>query len=105
MPSDINLQQMISALDEMDFEKRTNNSLEHARTQAQMTGYLSSLDYSMKRLQLLQSAVNDMVEKKQSEQIKQEKVQTYKTKIFNLAKQYDISYAEVLSIMATLSRP
>ncbi|ABE55309.1 conserved hypothetical protein [Shewanella denitrificans OS217] len=102
MPNEINLQQMISALDEMDFENRTNNSLEHARTQAQMTGYLSSLDYSLKRLQLLQSAVNDLVEKKQSDRVKQEKLQTYKTKIFNLAKQYGLSYSEVLSIMATL---
>lgn len=102
MPNEINLQQMISALDEMDFENRTNNSLEHARTQAQMTGYLSSLDYSLKRLQLLQSAVNDLVEKKQSDRVKQEKLQTYKTKIFNLAKQYGLSYSEVLTIMATL---
>jgi hypothetical protein len=102
MPNEINLQQMISALDEMDFENRTNNSLEHARTQAQMTGYLSSLDYSLKRLQLLQSAVNDLVEKKQSDRVKQEKIQTYKTKIFNLAKQYGLSYSEVLTIMATL---
>jgi hypothetical protein len=104
MPNEINLQQMISALDEMDFENRTNNSLEHARTQAQMTGYLSSLDYSLKRLQLLQSAVNDLVEKKRSDQLKQEKIQTFKSKIFNLAKQYGLSYAEVLTIMATLKR-
>jgi cupin superfamily acireductone dioxygenase involved in methionine salvage len=104
MPNEINLQQMISALDEMDFENRTNNSLEHARTQAQMTGYLSSLDYSLKRLQLLQNAVNDLVEQKRSDQVKQEKIQTYKTKIFNLAKQYGISYSDVLTIMATLNR-
>lgn len=104
MPNDINLQQMISALDEMDFEKRTNTSLEHARTQAQMTNFLSGLDYSIKRLQLLQAAVNELVESKHHDRIKQEKTQTFKTKVINLSREYHLSYAEVLEIMNGLRK-
>jgi hypothetical protein len=102
MPNDINLQQMISALDEMDFEKRTTTSLADARTQAQMTACLSGLDYSAKRLELLQNAVNAMVEDKRHGRLKQEKIQTFKTKIINLSREYQISYAQVLEVMVSL---
>jgi hypothetical protein len=102
MPNDINLQQMISALDEMDFEKRTTTNLADARTQAQMTACLSSLDYSAKRLELLQSAVNAMVEDKRHDRVKQEKIQTFKTKVINMSREYQIPYAQVIDIMVIL---
>ncbi|GGB49062.1 hypothetical protein K8B83_13715 [Shewanella inventionis] len=103
MSNDLNLQQMMNAFDELDFEQRTTSNLENARNKQQMTAYINSLDYSLRRLLILQESVNAIVEQKQADLIKQEHIQTYKTKIINLSRQYNISYQDVINIMAQLS--
>lgn len=65
-----------------------------------MRTYIQSLDFSLRRLKILQETINELVEDKQSDLLRQEKVQTYKTKIINLSRQYNISYQDVLNIMA-----
>ncbi|MGI2173343.1 hypothetical protein [Shewanella ulleungensis] len=104
MSNDLNLQQMMNAFDELDFEQRTTSNLENARNKQQMTAYINSLDYSLRRLLILQESVNEIVEQKQSDLVKQEHIQTYKTKIINLSRQYNISYQDVINIMVQLSQ-
>ena len=103
MNTDLNLQKMMNAFDELDFEKRTTTNLENARNKQQMKAYINSLDFSIRRLKILQEAVNDIVEQKQLDLVKQEHIQTYKTKIINLARKYNISYQDVINIMAQLA--
>ncbi|GGQ11629.1 hypothetical protein [Shewanella litoralis] len=104
MSNDLNLQQMMNAFDELDFEQRTTSNLENARNKQQMSAYINSLDYSLRRLMILQESVNEIVEQKQSDLVKQEYIQTYKTKIINLSRQYNISYQDVINIMVQLSQ-
>ncbi|QDE31468.1 MULTISPECIES: hypothetical protein [Shewanella] len=103
MNNDLNLQKMMNAFDELDFEQRTTTNLENARNKQQMTAYINSLDFSIRRLKILQESVNDIVEQKQLDLVKQEHIQTYKTKIINLSRKYNISYQDVINIMAQLS--
>jgi cupin superfamily acireductone dioxygenase involved in methionine salvage len=103
MSEDLNLQQMMDAFDELDFEQRTTTNLENARNKQQMTAYIDSLDFSLRRLLILQDTVNTIVEQKQVNLLKQEHIQTYKTKIINLSRQYNISYQDVINIMVQIS--
>jgi len=102
MKNDLDLARVINAFEELEFEQRTTTNLENARNQAQMRTYLQSLDFSLRRLKILQETINDLVEDKQAELIRQEKIQTYKSKIINLSRQYNISYQDVLNIMFKL---
>jgi hypothetical protein len=102
MKNDLDLARVINAFEELEFEQRTTTNLENARNQAQMLTYLQSLDFSLRRLKILQETINDLVEDKQAELIRQEKIQTYKSKIINLSRQYNISYQDVLNIMFKL---
>ncbi|AZG73082.1 hypothetical protein [Shewanella livingstonensis] len=104
MSEDLNLKQMMDAFDELDFEQRTTTNLENARNKQQMTAYIDSLDFSLRRLLILQDTVNSIVEQKQIGLLKQEHIQTYKTKIINLSRKYNISYQDVINIMVQLSR-
>ncbi|MBB1361714.1 MULTISPECIES: hypothetical protein [unclassified Shewanella] len=103
MSEDLNLQKMMDAFDELDFEQRTTTNLENARNKQQMTAYIDSLDFSLRRLLILQDTVNTIVEQKQVNLLKQEHIQTYKTKIINLSRQYNISYQDVINIMVQIS--
>ncbi|WP_144207220.1 hypothetical protein [Shewanella donghaensis] len=102
--TDINLQNVINAFDELDFENRTTKNLENARNKQQMKTYLNSLDYSVRRLKILNEVVSEMVEEKQKNSIKQEQIQTYKSKIIQLSREYKISYQEVINIMAIIKQ-
>ncbi|GIU52910.1 hypothetical protein [Shewanella sp. KT0246] len=102
--TDINLQNVINAFDELDFENRTTKNLENARNRVQMKTYLSSLDYSLRRLKILEEVVSEIVEEKQIELVKQEHIQTYKAKIIQLSREYKISYQDVLNIMVKLKQ-
>ncbi|MCC4833348.1 hypothetical protein LMH66_11960 [Shewanella sp. 10N.7] len=102
--TDINLQNVINAFDELDFENRTTKSLENARNRVQMKTYLSSLDYSLRRIKILEEVVSELVEEKQTELVKQEHIQTYKAKIIQLSREFKISYQDVLSIMLKLKQ-
>ncbi|MFT6977643.1 MAG: cupin superfamily acireductone dioxygenase involved in methionine salvage [Shewanella psychromarinicola] len=104
MSEDLNLQQMMDAFDELDFEQRTTTNLGNARNKQQMTAYIDSLDFTLRRLLILQDTVNSIVEQKQIGLLKQEHIQTYKTKIINLSRKYNISYQDVINIMVQLSR-
>ncbi len=51
----------------------------------------------------MQETVNELVEEKKHQLALQEHVQTYKTKIINLSREFNISYEDVLAIMAELA--
>ncbi|MCL1076102.1 hypothetical protein [Shewanella dokdonensis] len=100
MSKDLDLQSAIAALDEYGYDKKHSTDLEQARNKLQMTRYLKSLDYSLKRMQLLQDAVNELVDEMQNQQVKHEKIQTFKTKVINLSKELNMSYDEVVNYMS-----
>ena len=104
MKNDLELARVINAFHELEFEQRTTTNLENARNKPQMRTYIQSLDFSLRRLKILQETINELVEDKQSDLVRQEKVQTYKTKIINLSRQYNISYQDVINIMAKLKK-
>lgn len=102
MTTEIDLQQAIAALDEYGYDKKLSTDLEQARNKQQMRKYLDSLDYSVRRMELLQEAVNEWVNDKKAELAQKENIQTYKSKVINLSKELNLSYNEVLEIMASL---
>ncbi|QDZ91240.1 hypothetical protein D0436_12640 [Shewanella decolorationis] len=102
MTTDLDLQSAIAALDEYGYEKKASTDLEQARNKQQMGKYIKSLEYSLRRLLILQETVNELVEEKKHELAQQENIQTYKTKIINLSREFNISYEDVLTIMAEL---
>lgn len=102
MTTDIDLQSAMAALDKYRYEKKVSTDLEQARNKQQMGKYIKSLDYSLRRLLILQETVNELVEEKKHQLALQENVQTYKTKIINLSREFNISYEDVLTIMDEL---
>ena len=102
MTTDLDLQSAIAALDEYGYEKKVSTDLEQARNKQQMGKYIKSLDYSLRRLLILQETVNELVEEKKHQLAQQENIQTYKTKIINLSREFNISYEDVLAVMAEL---
>ncbi|AVI67694.1 hypothetical protein CKQ84_18530 [Shewanella sp. WE21] len=101
MTTDLDLQSAIAALDEYGYDKKVSTDLEQARNKQQMGKYIKSLDYSLRRLLILQETVNELVEEKKHQLAQQENIQTYKTKIINLSREFNISYNEVLALMAS----
>ncbi|MGL5028066.1 MAG: hypothetical protein ACRC6P_19125 [Shewanella oncorhynchi] len=101
MTTDLDLQSAIAALDEYGYDKKVSTDLEQARNKQQMGKYIKSLDYSLRRLLILQETVNELVEEKKYQLAQQENIQTYKTKIINLSREFNISYDEVLALMAS----
>lgn len=104
MTTDIDLQSAIAALDEYGYDKKVSADLEQARNKQQMGKYIKSLDYSLRRLLILQETVNELVEEKKHQLAQQENIQTYKTKIINLSREFNISYEDVLALMAENTR-
>ena len=102
MTTDLDLQSAIAALDEYGYEKKVSTDLEQARNKQQMGKYIKSRDDSLRRLLILQETVNELVEEKKHQLAQQENIQTYKTKIINLSREFNISYEDVLAIMAEL---
>ncbi|MCE9678818.1 hypothetical protein LZP69_06395 [Shewanella sp. AS1] len=99
MKENLSLQEAINALDQYDYDKKQTSGLENARNTSQMKSYISSLDYSYKRLVCLQEAINELVDETKEQLVKQEKIQTFKTKIINLSRTYNISFDDVVDIM------
>ncbi|MBL4815407.1 MAG: hypothetical protein JKY74_08000 [Shewanella sp.] len=96
------LQNALAALDEYGFDKKHSSDLSQARNKQQMTKYIDSLDYSLRRLLILQDTVEDIVAKKKHQITQQENIQTYKTKVINLSRQFNISYDDVVQVMINL---
>lgn len=96
------LQKALAALDEYGFDKKHSSDLSQARNKQQMTKYIESLDYSLRRLLILQDTVEDLVAKKKHQLTQQENIQTYKTKVINLSRQFNISYDDVVQVMINL---
>ncbi|PTA50401.1 hypothetical protein C9I43_07770 [Shewanella morhuae] len=101
MNTDLDLKNALAALDEYGYDKKVSTDLEQARNQQQMAKYIQSLDYSLRRLLILQETVNDLVEEKKHQLAMQENIQTYKTKVINLSREFNISYDEVLGLMTS----
>ncbi len=100
--TDLDLQSAIAALDEYGYDKKSSTDLEQARNKQQMGKYIKSLDYSLRRLLILQETVNELVAEKKQQLAQQENIQTYKSKVINLSRELNISYDEVLNLMAQL---
>ncbi len=99
MNTNLSLQEAMTALDEYGYEKKQTSGLDNARSASQMKSYLKSLDYSYKRLTTLQSVVDELVNEQEESFAKQENLQTYKTKIINLSRNYGISFDDVVEVM------
>lgn len=99
MNNNLDLESAIAALDQYGYDKKHSSDLEQARNKAQMMKYIDSLDFNLRRLLILQEAVNELVENEKRLLTQHENIQTYKTKIINLSRQFNISYDEVLQIM------
>ncbi|GIU14278.1 hypothetical protein [Shewanella sp. MBTL60-007] len=99
MNTNIELESAIAALDQYGYDKKHSSDLEQARNKVQMLKYIGSLDFSLRRLLILQEAVDELVEKEKKLLAQKENIQTYKTKIINLSRQFNISYDEVIQIM------
>ncbi|MCL1144698.1 hypothetical protein AB4298_16745 [Shewanella sp. 10N.261.52.F9] len=99
MNNNMDLESAIAALDQYGYDKKHTSDLEQARNKTQMLKYIDSLDFNLRRLLILQEAVNELVENEKRLLAQQESIQTYKTKIINLSRQFNISYDEVVQIM------
>ncbi|GIU44780.1 hypothetical protein TUM4438_16770 [Shewanella sairae] len=99
MNKNMELESAIAALDQYGYDKKHSSDLEQARNKQQMLNYIDSLDFNLRRLLILQEAVNELVENEKRLLSQQESIQTYKTKIINLSRQFNISYDEVVQIM------
>jgi hypothetical protein len=99
MNKTLDLQSALAALDEYGYDKKQSSDLTQARNKQQMSKYIESLDYNLRRLLVLQETVNELVVKKKHMIIQQENIQTYKTKVINLSRQFNISYDDVIQIM------
>ncbi|QYJ92196.1 hypothetical protein [Shewanella spartinae] len=99
MTDHLNLHDAMAALDEYGYEQKHSSELSQARTHTQMDKYLRSLDFNLRRLMILQEVVGKLVDEEQANLARQENIQTYKTKVINLSREYGISYDRVLEIM------
>jgi len=97
----IDLQSAIATVDEYGHEKKQTNDLSQSRNKQQMTKYIVSLDYNLRRLLILQETVNEIVENKKRSLILHEEIKTYTSKVINLSHQFNISYDEVIQIMVS----
>ncbi|MEC4725312.1 hypothetical protein HWQ46_07110 [Shewanella sp. D64] len=99
MNKNFDLQSALAALDEYGYDKKQSSDLAQARNKQQMSKYIESLDYNLRRLLILQETINELVVKKKHLIVQQENIQTYKTKVINLSRQFNISYDDVIQIM------
>ncbi|WP_298773464.1 hypothetical protein [uncultured Shewanella sp.] len=99
MNNNLDLEDAIAALDQYNYDKKRSSDLEQARNKAQMKKYISSLDFNLRRLHILQDSVNELVEEEKQLIAQQENIQTYKTKVINLSRQLNLSYEQVVQIM------
>ncbi|MCL1058209.1 hypothetical protein L2729_09360 [Shewanella gelidimarina] len=99
MKENLDLENAIAALDQYGYDKKTSSDLEQARNKPQMLKYIDSLDFNLRRLLILQEAVSELVDNEKKILAQQESIQTYKTKIINLSRQFNISYDDVIQIM------
>ncbi|WP_299009929.1 hypothetical protein [uncultured Shewanella sp.] len=99
MNNNLDLEDAIAALDQYNYDKKRSSDLEQARNKAQMKKYISSLNFNLRRLHILQDSVNELVEEEKELIAQQENIQTYKTKVINLSRQLNLSYEQVIQIM------
>jgi len=99
MNENLDLENAIAALDQYGYDKKSTSDLTQARNKQQMIKYIDSLDFNLRRLLILQNAVAELVDNEKRLLAQQENIQTYKTKIINLSRQFNISYDEVLLVM------
>lgn len=102
MTKDFDLQSALASLDQYGYEKKHSETLEQARNKPQMAKYINSLDYSLRRLELLQEVISEVISERKHQQAQQENIQTYKSKIINLSRELNMSYQEVINIMSKL---
>ncbi len=92
-----------SALVELEQEKTQISELcSSTRSPRQMKSYLEQLNWSTKQLETLNQVVAEMIAERQAQAEKVERVQTYRAKLINLAKDLDMSYQDLVNTMAKL---
>lgn len=104
MTKNFDFHSAIAALDEYGYDKKHSTDLAEARNKQQMAKYLDSLDFSLRRLLILQEVVNEAVSAKKTDLAQREYIQTYKTKIINLSRELNMSFQDIIDIMAELEQ-
>ena len=102
MTKEFELKSALLALDKYGYDKQNSSSLEFAKNKQQMQNYIDSLDFSLRRLEILQQAVDAAVLAKKESLIQQQNIQTYKTKLINLSREWSMSYQDVLALMTNV---
>lgn len=105
MTEHLNLQDAMAALDQYGYEQKHSSELSQARTHAQMEKCLKTLDFNLRRLLILQEVVDNLVDEERTSLARKEHIQTFKTKVINLSREYGISYEQVLAIMLQQENP
>ncbi|WP_394201932.1 hypothetical protein [Shewanella waksmanii] len=104
MNRNYDVEHALAALDSYGLNKKNTSSLSNARNKEQVISYLRDQDFSLRRMLILQESINQLIDEKKQYIIKQENVQTFKTKIINLSRQYNIKYDDVLEVMQDQTR-
>ncbi|MCF1426664.1 MAG: hypothetical protein LPD71_01290 [Shewanella sp.] len=104
MTKELDLQNALAALEQYGYDKKHSTDLEQARNKQQMAKYIDSLDFSLRRLELLQEVVTEAVCNKKRLLAQKENIQTYKTKIINLSREWNMSYQDVIDLMAKVEK-
>ncbi|GAA4873731.1 hypothetical protein [Ferrimonas pelagia] len=92
-----------SALIELEQEKKVQTELTtNTRSHRQMKNYLTHLEWSDKQLLTLQAAIEEILTERREYNEKAERVQTYRAKLINLARDLNMSYQELVTTMADL---
>ncbi len=82
-----------------ELNKLSASSLDNATTAAQMAKALSEKDWPDARLIRLRDAIDSELANKAEQRAKRDQLQNFKLSILQLAKEYGISFSEIVAIM------
>ncbi|WP_028118025.1 hypothetical protein [Ferrimonas senticii] len=92
-----------NALIEIENEKEQVGQLTQAtRSPKQMRSYLEQLQWSDKQLIMLRDTLQEYISERQEKARKEERMQTYRAKLINTARELNMSYDELLATMSDL---
>ncbi|GLP96203.1 hypothetical protein [Paraferrimonas sedimenticola] len=103
MSNNLSLEDAVASLDQYQLTE-SRKELANARTLEQMKSAIDDLNYSEKRLQLLAQASQQVLDEHRQNSLKQQQIQTYKTKIINLSRELNMSYQDVIDNLHLLDQ-
>lgn len=90
------------ALKEIEQEKAQTELNSTTRSSKQMRQFVEQLQWSDKQLITFRDTLNEMISDRKEEAVKGERVQTYKAKLINMARDLNMSYDELVATMTDL---